>query len=62
MSKAVNVIGALVIAAAAIAWSRSGPQLTRKTEVTVVSPYETVLQLIMAAEREISRPRLPITY
>jgi hypothetical protein len=44
MRKAITVVGIFVLAAIAIAWSKSGPQLTSKTDVTAISPYEIMLQ------------------
>jgi len=43
MRKAITVVGIFFIAAIAVAWSKSGPQLTSKTEVTAISPYEMML-------------------
>jgi len=44
MRKIIQVAGIIVIAVIVIAWSRSVPQLTTKTEVPAVSPYEIMLQ------------------
>jgi hypothetical protein len=43
MRKVLTVAGIFVIAAIAIAWSKSGPRLTSKTEVIAISPYEIML-------------------
>jgi len=44
MRKIIQVAGIIAIAVIAIAWSGPVPQLTTKTEVPAVSPYEMMLQ------------------
>lgn len=46
MRRIINVIVIILVAAIAIAWSKSGPQLTNKTGVAPVSPYEMMLQRV----------------
>ena len=44
MRKTITTVAVIIIAATAIAWSRSSRQLTSKTELPAVSPYEIMLQ------------------